>query len=357
MMNLRTATLLIVDDQEPNVHLLKRILQVEGFTQVVSTTDPREALALYQQHQPDLVLLDLNMPYLDGFAVLNQLKSAPATLAPNVLILTAQSEASIRIRALQSGARDFLSKPFDRQEVTSRIRNLLENHLLQKELHNHNKNLEALVEQRTAQVKETQIEALNTLGKAAEFRDNETGMHVVRVGQITRLLAKAAGLDEDMQEMLFLAAPMHDIGKIGIPDAILLKPGKLDPDEWAIMLTHAAKGAEILHGQTAPVMALASEIAISHHEKWDGSGYPNGLAGEAIPLSGRLVAIADVFDALTSVRPYKKAWPLEEVYAFFQEQSGKHFDPNLIALLERNWAAMIDIKTRFADTCTDHATA
>jgi len=357
MININDATLLIIDDQEPNVHLLKRILQVEGFTQVVSTTDPREALALYQQHQPDLVLLDLNMPYLDGFAVLDQLKSAPATLAPNVLILTAQSEASIRIRALQSGARDFLSKPFDRQEVTSRIRNLLENHLLQKELHNQNKNLEALVEQRTAQVKETQIEALATLGKAAEFRDNETGMHVVRVGQITRLLAKAAGLDESMQEMLFLAAPMHDIGKIGIPDGVLLKPGKLDPDEWAIMLTHAAKGAEILRGQTAPVMALASEIAISHHEKWDGSGYPNGLAGEAIPLSGRLVAIADVFDALTSVRPYKKAWPLEEVYAFFQEQSGKHFDPNLIALLERNWTAMIDIKTRFADTCADHTAA
>lgn len=349
MIELKQASLLIVDDQEVNIHLLRRILQVEGFEQIISTTDSRQAADLYLRHQPDLVLLDLNMPHMDGFSVLEALHTLPSRLKPNVLVLTAQSETSIRVRALQGGARDFLSKPFDRQEVVSRIRNLLENHLLQKALQQHNDHLESQVAERTQQVKQTQLEALNTLGRAAEFRDNETGMHVIRVGKITALLAKAAGLDEQTQNMLRLAAPMHDIGKIGIPDHILLKPGKLTDEEFAIMQTHAEKGAEILRGLTAPIMTLASEIAISHHEKWDGSGYPNRLTGNAIPLSGRLVALADVFDALTSARPYKSAWPLDKVRQFIRDQSGTHFDPTLAALFDQNWHEIQAIKTRFAD--------
>lgn len=321
MITLKQASLLIVDDQEVNIHLLRRILQMEGFEQIISTTDSRQAADIYLQHQPDLVLLDLNMPHMDGFSVLEALHTLPGRLKPNVLVLTAQSETSIRVRALQSGARDFLSKPFDRQEVISRIRNLLENHLLQKALQQQNDHLETQVAERTQQVKQTQLEALNTLGRAAEFRDNETGMHVIRVGKITALLVKAAGLDEQMQGMLRLAAPMHDIGKIGIPDHILLKPGKLTDEEFAI----------------------------SHHEKWDGSGYPNRLAGDAIPLSGRLVALADVFDALTSARPYKSAWPMDKVRQFIRDQSGTHFDPVLAALFDQSWHEVQAIKARFAD--------
>lgn len=353
MIDFKRACILIVDDQEPNVYLLKRILEIEGYNNLISTTDAREVVTLYQTHQPDIVLLDLNMPYLDGLAVIEQLKLLPSILPPNILMITAQTETTIRVKALQNGAKDFVSKPFDRQEVISRIRNLLENHLLQKALLFQNDHLESLVVERTAQLVETQKEAINTLGKAAEYRDNETGFHVIRVGHMTRLLAAVAGLDEKTQEMLLLAAPMHDIGKIGIPDAILLKPGKLSDAEFLIMQSHAVIGAHILSELKSPIMALASEIALTHHEKWDGSGYPNQLKGEAIPLSGRLVAIADVFDALTSERPYKTPWPLADVQNFFKQHAGTHFDPNLIPLVLANWEELVAIKTSFADVKHD----
>lgn len=345
----REAVLLIVDDQEVNVHLLNRILQADGFQHVVSTCDPRQAAALYETHLPDLVLLDLNMPFMDGFAVMESLKNIPAALRPNILILTAQSETAIRVRALKEGARDFLSKPFDRQEVLSRIHNLLEIHLLQKMLRDQNEHLESVVDERTQQVKQTELEALHTLGRAAEFRDNETGMHVLRVGAYVRILAKAAGLDEAQQEMFELAAPMHDIGKIAISDNILLKEGKLTDEEFAIMKTHAEKGAEILANQSAPIMSLAREIALTHHEKWDGSGYPAGLKGEQIPLSGRMVALADVFDALSSERPYKQAWPLADIRQFLHAQRGKLFDPDLVQLFDEHWDEIVHIQQSMPD--------
>jgi putative two-component system response regulator len=321
--------LLIVDDEPANIKLLDRMLRGAGYENVISASDPREVLPLYRVHGADVILLDLNMPHLDGFEVLARLKALNDPLLPPILVLTAQHGNDHRLRALNEGARDYVTKPFDRAELLARVRNLVEVQRLHVTLRDQNKELEARVHDRTRELRQTRLEIVRRLGRAAEFRDNETGFHILRMSHTSVLLARAVGWDDDQCELLLHASPMHDIGKIGIPDHILLKPGKLDPQEWETMKTHAEIGARILDGSDSALLTLAREIALTHHEKWDGSGYPHGLAGDGIPQVGRITAIADVFDALTSERPYKKAWPLEQAIDYISENRGRHFDPEL----------------------------
>jgi len=348
-LELPSARILIVDDQAPNVKLLERMLQLEGYTNVFGITDPTRVAELYAIHHFDIVLLDLNMPQLDGYQVMQQLQELEQENYVPILVLTAQSDPATRLRALQSGARDFIGKPFDRLEVLTRIRNMLEVRLMHNQIRDQNILLEQKVAERTRELSETRLEIIRRLGRAAEYRDNETGLHIIRMSQYSALLGRAAGLSDAECEMLLNASPMHDIGKIGIPDRILLKPGKFEPDEWEIMKTHAAIGAGILSGHHSELMEMARTIAISHHEKWDGSGYPNGLAGDAIPLAGRIVAVCDVFDALTSVRPYKHAWSVEESMSYIALHSGRHFDPALGQCFQEIMPEILAIRERYAE--------
>lgn len=325
---LKSAVILLVDDLVPNLRLLEKALLADGYAHVIATSDARQALPLAQESNADLVLLDLNMPYLSGHEVMLQL--AAMENPPAVLVLTAQTDQDNRLRALKAGARDYLTKPVDILELLARVQNVIGAHFHQKEIQQHAALLEQRVRERTRELVDTRLDIIRRLGRAAEWRDNETGLHIIRMSQFSQIIGLKAGLSESVADMLLNASPMHDIGKIGIPDRILLKPGKLDADEWTVMQTHAAIGADLLDGNTAELFVMARDIALTHHEKWDGSGYPRGLAGTAIPLVGRIVAIADVFDALTSARPYKKPWSIEAALAFMREQSGRHFDPTLV---------------------------
>jgi putative two-component system response regulator len=341
--------ILIVDDEPANLKLLAKMLHSQGYQGLELVDDPRKVLGLYQTLQPDLILLDLQMPHLDGFQVMEQLQATNDPLLPPIVILTAQHDKASLLRALAAGARDFIGKPFDRNELLMRVRNLLDAQLAHRLLYDQKEVLERMVQQRTEEVRRTQLQVVQRLGKAAEHRDEETGNHILRMSHTSALLAKAIGWSEADCELLLNASPMHDIGKIGIPDAILLKPGRFEPHEWEIMKTHAAIGAKLLDGDDTPLMRMARDIALTHHEKWDGSGYPHGLAGEAIPQVGRIAALADVFDALTSERPYKKAWPVEKAVETIKESSGKHFDPALVEVFLQQLPGILEIRTRFAE--------
>lgn len=328
------ANILLVDDQLVNIKLLEKMLRQAGFASIFSTTQPAEVKSLYFDNEIDLILLDIRMPEMDGFEVMSQLHAEIENDYLPVLVVTAELTSQTRERALSSGAKDFITKPFNQSEVLQRIHNMLEVRLLHKQIRLQNETLEQQVRQRTQELEQSRLEIIKRLGRAAEYKDNETGNHILRMSHFAHMLAKAAGLSHEQAENILLAAPMHDIGKIGIPDHILLKPGKLNPDEWEIMKTHVNIGADLLDGTDIPLLVMARNIALSHHEKWDGSGYPQGLKGKAIPIEGRICAICDVFDALTSERPYKKAWPVEEAVAFLRQQKGQHFDPTLVELFE-----------------------
>jgi len=267
-----------------------------------------------------------------------------------ILVLTAELTQETRSQALTGGAKDFLYKPFDRLEALQRIRNIIEVRLLHKQVKQQNKSLEERVEQRTRALEESRYDVVQRLGLAAEYKDNETGEHVLRMSKFSQLLAREYGLSEDRVELILNAAPMHDVGKIGIPDSILLKPGKLDADEWKIMQSHVNIGAEILSGGSSELMKAAQIIALTHHEKWDGSGYPAGLSGEHIPIEGRICAICDVFDALTSERPYKEAWSVDKAMALIREESGKHFDPKLVEDFDNILDEVLEIKALHSDS-------
>jgi putative two-component system response regulator len=326
------AKILIVDDEKANVRLLEVMLEQAGFTNVSSTTDPREAGPLVRQWRPDLLLLDLNMPHFNGFEVLRQLKEEREQHSMPVLVLTADATSPVKHRALTEGANDFVTKPLDQVEVLLRIGNLLQGHL-------HSTLLEAKVRERTLAFEIAQLETVQRLALAAEFRDDQTGLHTQRVGLLSGDIAVAMGLEPSFAELIRQAAPLHDVGKIGISDTILLKPGPLTPEEFAIMKQHTKIGARIMAGSSSPILQLAEEIALTHHERWDGTGYA-GLAGDAIPLSGRIVAVADVLDALLHARPYKPAWPLEDAVAEIRRQSGRQFDPRVVeAFLTLNISA------------------
>lgn len=314
----KNARILIVDDQEANVRLLEGILKrAAGYHALRSTTDPREVMSLYVEFKPDLILLDLHMPHVDGFGVMEQLKEiVPEDVFLPILVLTADVTPEAKQRALASGAKDFLAKPFDPTEVLLRIKNLLETRSLHLELR--------------AQLSDAHLEVIDRLAIAAEYRDDETGEHIKRVGQTSALVARALRLPPEQVLLIRRAATLHDVGKIGIPEHILLKPGRLTPDEFNVMKSHTTIGAKILSGGHFPLLQMAEVIALTHHERWDGSGYPRGLKGEATPLLGRIVAVADVFDILTHPRPYKKAWLAEEAIAELQRASGTQFDPSVV---------------------------
>ena len=310
--------ILVADDEQPNVDLMAALLRRTGYRNVTTTTSSTRLLELLREAPADLVLLDLHMPAPDGFAVLERIAGSVP-----VLVLTADATRETRDRALDLGASDFLTKPIDLAEARLRIRNLLSTRVAQL-------GLEAAVRARTAELETARIELLDRLALAAEFRDQETGEHTRRVGEGSARIAERLDRPAWWVELVRRGAPLHDIGKLGVRDAILLKPGRLDDLEHAAMQEHAEMGARILSGSEAPVLQLAEEIALTHHERWDGEGYPRRLAGEAIPLSGRIVAVVDVFDALTHARPYKEAWPVDRALATVEEGAGAQFDPQVV---------------------------
>jgi putative two-component system response regulator len=331
---LKRSRILIVDDEPVNVRLLECILHQAGYTNLVRSLDPTMVEALYAEHEPDLILLDLHMPRMDGFEVMARLAPRiPQGVYVPILVLTADATHQAKERALAGGARDFLTKPFDATEVVLRIRNLLETRHLHRRLQEHNQRLEERVRERTQELEATKLEILERLARAAEFRDDATGLHTRRVGEAAAILASVMGLDAGQVELIRRAAPLHDVGKIGIPDGILLKPGNLTPGEFEIMKTHTTIGAEILSGSQYPLMGLAAQIALCHHERIDGAGYPRGLRGDEIPLPSRIVSVVDAYDTITHDRPYRKALSAARAWEILWAGAGTQWDRAVIDAL------------------------
>lgn len=321
-----SGPLLIVDDEPQNLAAMRQVLSSD-YSLVFARTGA-EALTAAIKHRPVLILLDIQMPDMDGYTVCRHLKTNPDTEAIPVLFVTALTEAGNETAGFAVGAVDYIVKPVSPPIVRARVRTHL-----------------SLV--RASQLEKSHCDAIFMLGEAGHYNDNDTGVHIWRMAAYAAALAKVSGWTDDASQQLELAAPMHDMGKIGIPDAILRKPSQLNADEWAIMKTHARIGHEILSKSIAPLFQLAAVVALRHHEKWDGSGYPGGLADEAIPEAARIVALADVFDALTMKRPYKEAWPIEQAMALLRENSGTHFEPRLVALFESILPEILAIKTHW----------
>lgn len=347
----KNGTILIIDDKPVNVKYLEKLLEMNGFTNIHSEQDSRNALHRIKDLKPNVLLLDLNMPHVSGFDILQDLQKESFFNKISVLVLTANQDERYRHRALDLGALDYLEKPLDNQEVVLRITNMISANLYSRFLEDQKSVLEDMVSAQTREILETQLAIIHRLGKAAEYKDNETGMHILRMSKVSWIVAKELGLSPDHCELLLHASPMHDIGKIGIPDQILLKPGRLDEEERKIMNTHTTIGGEIIGKSEIQLLQMAKVIAETHHEKWDGTGYPLGLKETEIPIEGRIVAIADVFDALVSERPYKKAWPVEDALQLIKENRGKHFDPAVVdAFLNR-----LDEILRIRSENPDHA--
>jgi len=329
--DLSGARLLIVDDEEANVQLLRRILDTAGYRNIRSTNDPRAVEQLLAEYDPDLIFLDLLMPAMDGHEVLQMIRErTPDNAYRPVLVLTSDHTQEAKRRTLSAGAKDFLTKPLSPSEVRLRARNLLETRSLHQALREHNERLEQRVAERTAALEDARMQTLLRLARAAEYRDDQTGEHTKRVGRTSRRIATALGLDDGLAETIGMAAPLHDVGKIGIPDAILLSSDRLTPEQFEDMKEHCAIGYDLLAGTDVPLLQLAAEIALTHHEHWDGQGYPRNLTDTQIPLSGRIVSVADTFDALTNARPYKEAWSRERALAEIERNAGIHFDPQVV---------------------------
>lgn len=326
--NSNTKTLLLVDDEAINLHTLRQILQ-DDYHLLFATTGER-ALEICKLQQPDLVLLDVMLSGLSGYEVCEALKADMATANIPVIFVSSMADSVDEAHGFFAGGVDYITKPVSPVIVKARVATHL-----------------SLV--RTEELQKTQLQIIQRLGRAAEYKDNETGLHVIRMSHYSRLLALAAGFSAHAAEELLHSSPMHDVGKIGIPDQIMLKPGPLDDAEWISMRRHPAIGSEIIGEHDSQLLKAASIISLTHHEKWDGSGYPNGLKGEAIPVIGRIVAIADVFDALTSERPYKKAWSVEDALALIQRESGRHFDPELVPLFLQIMPEVLEVMQRWSD--------
>lgn len=343
---------LIVDDDDRNRRLLRALLVAEGWATVEAEDGPA-ALARVAAAAPDVVLLDVMMPAMDGYAVLRALKSDPATHRIPVVLLTALADRDARLRGLAEGADDFVTKPADRAELAVRVRNLLHVKHYGDLLANRNEWLEQRVRERTAELRLSHIETIVTLSRAAEYKDRETGAHVQRISYYAHALASALGQTSEFADAMYHASPMHDIGKIGIPDAVLTKRGALTADEWSVMKTHTTLGWQLLREGSTPLMRLGAEIALGHHERWDGSGYPGGLRGEAIPLSARIMTVCDQYDALRSPRVYKT--PLDHAAAVRILEHGdgrtrpEHFDPAVLAAFMRIAESFDAIFTRYGD--------
>lgn len=335
------ATILVVDDIADNIDRLVHILAAQY--RVTFATNGADALrAAAAEPRPSLILLDIVMPGMDGYEVCRRLKAEQHTAAIPVIFLSALSDMADEALGFELGAADFLQKPCHPAIVAQRVRIHLERH-------NQTLALETLVRERTSELEQSRRDIVRRLGRAGEYRDNETGMHVIRMSLCCQQLALAAGIAPAQAELLQLAAPMHDIGKIGIPDHILLKRGKLDEQEWQVMRRHPQIGAEIIGEHRSDLLSMAATVALTHHERWDGMGYPHGLAGAAIPIVGRIAAICDVYDALRSERPYKQAWPVADALALLEREAGRAFDPALVQLFVDQLVQMEAIRSRYAD--------
>lgn len=335
--------ILIIDDSRSSLALLASVVGALPDVEIATRANPLEGLALCATEQFDLVLVDHIMPQMDGVEVTRRLRAQPSYRLVPIVMVTSDSDQSLRSDAIGAGATDFINKPFDRTELLARARNLLALRGAQIELADRANWLAREVESATRHLVEREEEVIWRLARAIEYRDGDTGEHVSRVATISRLVAEAMGLSEDRCRTIYLAAPLHDIGKIAIPDAILGKPGKLTPDEIIQMRRHVTIGAEILEEGSSDLIRVARLIARGHHEKWDGTGYPEGLAGYDIPIEARIVAIADVFDALCSVRPYKPAWPLDRARAEIVRLAGSHFDPACVEAFEARWDDIVAV--------------
>ena len=325
---LSEPTLLLVDDEPVNLRVLKQLLASDY--QLIFAKNGEEAIRLAAARQPNLILLDIMMPGITGYEVCKTLKANKETQHIPIIFVTALNDVHDEAEGFEVGAVDYITKPISPSVVKARVKTHLS--LVQSE-----------------ELMRTRLQVVQRLGRAAEYKDNETGMHVMRMSHYSKILATAYGFNEEKAEILLHAAPMHDIGKIGIADSIMLKPGKLTDEEFAEMKKHPEIGAEILGECDSDLLKVAKSVSLTHHEKWDGTGYPNGLKGEDIPIEGRICAVADVFDALTSKRPYKEAWSIEKTLDFMDSQKGKHFDPALITLLHQNLDAILEIKNKWVD--------
>lgn len=339
----------IVDDSEINLTLLSALVKKLDSCEPLLFSESLKGLAWCSENLPDLVIVDYMMPALDGLQFISRLRAVPGREDVPILMITANDDKDVRYEALEKGATDFLTKPVDRIEFSARVRNMLSLALSRKRLADKAAWLAEEVEKATAAVHLREQELLFRMSRAAEFRDPETGAHIQRMANYSSLIAQQLGLSSEEQTLILQAAPMHDVGKIGIPDQILLKPGQLTAEEFSIMKTHTTIGFELLKGSVSTILEAATTIAVSHHEKFDGSGYPYGLTGTAIPLFGRIVAVADVFDALTSERPYKKAWSLEQAADFLCEGRGQHFDPDCLDAFIARWPDAMSVHSRFRD--------
>ncbi len=346
MKTFKKPLILVVDDEPKNLQVIGKFLHDKEYN-VSIAQNGKSALSFVDNELPDLILLDIEMPELDGYNVCKILKASEKTNKIPIIFLTAKASSEDIIKGFEFGASDYLTKPFQSLELLARVKVQIENKRLKE-------NLEELVEERTSElqkamviIQKSNLDLINRLGKAAEFRDNETGMHVIRMAHYSVVIGEALQLDKEKLELLLSASMMHDLGKIGIPDEILLKPAKLTPEEFQIMKSHTVIGSELLSKSDSELLQMAETIALAHHEKWDGSGYPKGLSGNDIPLVARIVAVADVFDALTSERPYKKAWTVEDSINLLQSEKGKHFEPKLVELFIDQLPKILEIRKKF----------
>lgn len=340
----------IIDDEFTSRAILEKIVQsIQKEIIVKSFADPITALAWIKGNHPDLIILDHLMAGMTGLEALQQMRLIYSLEGVPIVVVTSSEERDIKYQALETGATDFITKPIDPYECRVRCRNMLNLRLQQKIILNHSHFLEQRIEDATKQIRSREQETLFRLAKAGEYRDEETGNHIIRMARYSRLIAEELGLMSDHCDLIELAAPMHDIGKIGIPDHILQKPGKLSPDELVIMKTHPLIGFRILQDSPSKYLMMGATIALSHHEKYDGSGYPNGTKGDNIPLEARIVAVADVYDALTSNRPYKKAWSNEDSMEYLTTNSGKHFDPACVDAFTTQYSKIIHIQHQLQD--------
>jgi two-component system, response regulator RpfG len=343
-------TVMVVDDQSTGRAILEQVVRgldervaVEGFAR------PIDAVVWATRHVSDLVLVDYMMPEMDGIEFVKRLRALPGYEHVPIVMITVHDDRKVRYAALDAGITDFLTKPIDARECLARCRNLLTLRRQHVVLEDRRRLLEHMVEDATREVREREKETLLRLARAGEFRDEETGYHLIRMARYSRLIANAIGLEHDEAETVELAAPLHDIGKIGIPDHILLKGDKLDAAEWEVMRRHPVIGHEILKGSASKYVRMGALIALGHHEKYDGSGYPNGLVGDHISLCARIVAVADVYDALTSVRPYKSAWPSEQAFEYVTAQSGRHFDPRMVEAFTAMKKEVLQVQNEWRD--------
>jgi len=365
------AKIMILDDEPVNIKVVQKYLMLAGYRHFLTSVDPVPVVSMVSAEMPDVIVLDVMMPLISGLDILRELRGDERLAHIPTIVLTASDNEETRLKALELGATDFLSKPVNSAELIVRVRNAL----LIKAHHDHLKHyaqeLSEQVRRRTAELTASRLELIHCLARAAEYRDNETGRHVARVGRYAGIVARQLQLDEEFVELIENAAPLHDMGKMGIPDSILLKPGKLTPDEfeamqkhcvygkrtcepmsfdeWRAFKSHTFLGEMIMDARSSPIITMAAKIALTHHEKWDGSGYPLGLSGQDIPLAGRIVAVADVFDALSSKRPYKPAFPTDRCFEIMEEGRGTHFDPTVLDAFLDCREAVVQVQMEYVD--------